>query len=135
MFVVGQKRVDVELEGPGRQLYVLLEVGEDLVIDPKGPSELVLSGSVPNNVIGEELIQLGDVAGGERLVAPADKVLVGMGHGFSLLWRAAGKHPPAGLPVESTRMRQPRAGEQLRHTRASPHRSAPSAPRTRRQPG
>ena len=59
MLVVGQEGVDFELEGPGCQFHVLLEVGEDLVLAPKGPSELVPSRGVPDDVVGEKLIQRG----------------------------------------------------------------------------
>src|SRR5256885_9487307 len=103
MLVVGQEGMDVELEGPARQFHVLLEVGEDLVLAPKGPSDLAASRGVPDDVIGEKLIQRGDVAGGERHVATADKILIGMGHGFSSL-RRAGQESSSGLAAcRSTR--------------------------------
>src|SRR4051812_10404350 len=109
MLVVGQYRVDVELEGPARQFHVLLEIGEDIVLAPEGPRELVASGGVPDDVIGEKLIQGGHVAGGERLVAPADKILVGMGHWFLLAPAGSCRamHRPARHPCSSNRTREP----------------------------
>src|SRR5207247_3324450 len=68
------------------------------VLAPVGTRELVASRGVPDNVIGEKLIQGGHVAGGERLVAPADKILIGMGQWFLLALAGSPRtiHPPAG---------------------------------------
>src|SRR6266542_195732 len=53
VLVVGQDRVEVDLEGPAGQLAHLLAGGEDLLPAPVGPRQLVASGGVPDDVVGE----------------------------------------------------------------------------------
>src|SRR4051812_27344502 len=131
MLVVGQDRVDVELEGSAGQFHVFLEVGEDLILAPEGPGELVASRGVPDDVVGEQLIQSGHVAGGERLVAPADKILVGVSQWFLLVSadRPKTMHPPVRPPVRQMELGLCEATRDLRRTTAS---ATPSESRSRR---
>src|SRR6266536_2683572 len=78
--VVRQHLVDLQLEGPTRQLEYLLERGEDLVLTVEVTGQLAPAGGVPGDVVREQVAQRRHVAAQERVVALADELLIGVGH-------------------------------------------------------
>ena len=80
VLVVGEHRVELELEGPARKLPDLLELTEDRLLAEERSRELVLPGSVPHDVVVEQVVQRGHITGGERRESLTDQVLVRMSH-------------------------------------------------------